>query len=156
MTVSEPLPGMPTDADAGTLDSLIADARRRQLEATATARVLGPGPVYQGVSKTIRRLTAAGKYADLEQIIDPVEHAGTIATLRAVARSIDRATGHNLTGWHANGRDLAPLLEQYRQLIQSVAGDTGADAFADWLNDEDAPREESADARRASGAHPPI
>lgn len=140
------------DGQVETLDEII---NRRRL-AQAVERSLGPGPVYQGVSKTIRRLTATGKYSDLEQLVDPVAQAGTIAAARATARAVDKATGHNPTGWHANGRDLAPLLERLELLLKQLSPQTEADPFGAWLNDDDAPKEKSADARTSAPPHPPV
>src|SRR5699024_802274 len=75
----------------------------------------GPGPNTEGVSKQIRRLAASGTYSQIDQIIDRDEYAAVIALCRQLARAVDKATGHNETGWHANGRDLGPLAEQLRQ-----------------------------------------
>src|SRR5699024_3974189 len=105
--------------------------RRRTL---AREKAIGPGPVYQGVSKQIRRLTASGTYSKLEQIIDPAEFAGVIALCRQLARAVDKATGHNETGWHANGRDLGPLAEQLRQALELLMPETETDEFQEFLN----------------------
>lgn len=118
-------------------------------------RLLGPGPVYQGVNKTIARLTASGKkYGHLEQLVDPIQQAGTIAAARAAARAVDKATGHNPTGWHANGRDLAPLLERLEQLLTKLDPEEEFDALDAWLNDETAPQE--AVDGRAPTPHPEV
>lgn len=140
------------DGQAEKLDEAI-NARRL---AMAIDKALGPGPVYQGVSKTIRRLTATGKYSEHEQLLDPVQYAGTIAAARAAARAVDKATGHNPTGWHANGRDLAPLLERLEQLMAQLMPVGDVDGFEAWLTDDDAPREESASERAVQAPHPEI
>lgn len=132
---------------------LVLQAEERRRTTKAIDKIMGPGPVYQGVSKTIRRLTASGKYSDLEQLVDPVVHAGTIAAARAAARAVDKATGHNPTGWHANGRDLAPLLERLEQLMQLLAPGEDGDPFGDWMNDPAAPREEAARDRATETPH---
>lgn len=109
----------------------------------AEAKALGPGPVYQGVCKAIRRAEASGKYKDLPQIIDPDEYAGHIALGRSLARAVDRLTGHNPTGWVANGRDVAPLAEQLRETLDAIGADDddATDPLVAWLTDEDAPIE---------------
>lgn len=137
------------DGQVSKLDEAINN-RRLSL---AIDKAMGPGPVYQGVSKAIRRLTATGKYSDLDQVVDPIQHAGTIAAARATARAVDKATGHNPTGWHANGRDLAPLLERLELLMKELQPGVDVDHFGAWLRDESAPREESADARASAQHH---
>lgn len=124
----------------------------------AIAKLMGPGPVYQGVNKTIARLTASGKkYGDLEQLVDPIQQAGTIAATRAAARAVDQFTGHNPTGWHANGRDLAPLLERLEQLLLKLDPNNDADPLDAWLRDESAPREESPNAPgEPTSPHPAV
>jgi hypothetical protein len=120
------------------------EARRRRAAALEVERVLGPGPVYQGVSLEIRRLTAKGaRFADVAPAIDATEHAGTIAAARALARAIDKATGHNVTGWHANGRDVSPMFEELRELLSRLHPDgQTVDAFEAWLTDDSAPAED--------------
>lgn len=129
------------------VDELEVVRAQTQADKDATAardRVMGAGPVYQGVAKQIRRLTASGTFADLEQIIDPDEHAGTIALARSVARAVDKLTGHNPTGWVANGRDLAPLVEQLSTLLAMLGADkVEEDPFTKFLgelNDKDSDR----------------
>ena len=134
---------MHNDALIPELEVVTAETQAAKDRVATVEKTLGPGPVYQGVSKTIRRLTATGKgHTDLEQKVDPDEHAGLIALARATARTVDKMTGHNLTGWHANGRDLAPLVEQLHEILKALGGDTdAADPLVAWLNDEDAPKE---------------
>lgn len=105
----------------------------------AKEKALGPGPIYQGVTKQLRRLTATGKaYADVEPIVDADEYAGVIALCRQLARSVDTFTGHNETGWKANGRDLAPLVEQLRLALESMRPEAAErDEFQEFLNDLD-------------------
>lgn len=142
------------DLDPESPENLVAVAKVKRATTLAIAKVLGPGPVYQGVNKQINALTASGKKnAAREQRVDPVEHAGTIAALRALARAIDRATGHNPTGWHANGRDIAPLYERLEQLVRQLVGDD-VDALDAWMNDPDAPKEDTRG--RAETPHTPI
>lgn len=147
----EPLFELPPEMAAAVEQVRAQNEQRKEVN-----KVLGPGPVYQGVAKTIRRLTAEGAYKDLEQVIDPVEYAGTIAAARSLARTLDKQMGHNPTGWVANGRDLAPLLEQLQELMTTLNPDQKRDDLMDWLNDDDAPREESAHARAAQASHPQV
>lgn len=112
-------------------------ARHERQKALAEERAIGPGPIYQGVSKQIRRLTASGTYSALPKIIDPDEYAGIISLCRQLARALDKATGHNKTGWHANGRDLGPLAEQLRQALELLRPDVETDEFQEFLNNLD-------------------
>lgn len=116
---------------------VVEDMTKRARQATqARDKALGPGPIYQGVAKQLRRLTSSGIYKDEEQIVDPDEHAGTIALCRQLARAVDRFTGHNETGWLANGRDLAPLVEQLRLALESLRPETAeSDEFQDFMRD---------------------
>lgn len=119
-----------------------ADARGQRASVEAVERVLGPGKVYQGVSKSIRVLTAGGRYSDRDPKIDPDEYAGLIALARSTARVVDRMSGHNVSGWTSNGRDLAPLVEQLREVMSALHGDTdSADPLLAWLADDEAPIE---------------
>lgn len=154
MQPQDKLPGLPDLELMDDLDLITKEAARRRAAVLAADKGLGPGPVYQGVGKAIRRATATGKYSHLDATVDADEHAGTIAALRATARSVDRMTGHNLTGWHANGRDLAPLLEQLRLLLAVLVGEQDSDDLLSWLDDDDAPKEGTADERSTAGAHP--
>ena len=138
-------------------DDPVARAETALKTSRAIDKLMGPGPVYQGVCKTIARLTASGrKYGHLEQLVDPIQQAGTIAAARAAARAVDKATGHNPTGSHANGRDLAPLLERLEQLLIKLDPDSDVDPLEEWLKDDTAPREEPADGRSATSPHPEI
>lgn len=127
--------------DPGELENAKAQLR----VVRAHARALGAGPVYQGVSKQIRWLTASGAEgtdADgnpREPVIDADTYAGVIAATRAVARALDKATGHNLTGYHANGRDLAPIAERLESLLRVLMGDdVEVDEFQELLDKMDA------------------
>ena len=77
-----------------------------------------PGPVYQGVSKSIRYLEAHHATDD-----DPkgkawaTRMAGTIAQARSLAASIDRASGRDPNRRQAAGRDLADLHERLDALM---------------------------------------
>lgn len=96
----------------------------------------------------MRRATAAGRYKHLDATADADADAVLIEALTQVAKAIDRATGHNLTGWHANGRDVAPLVERLEALHAVLTGNAEAtDAFTAWLKDETAPHEETASER---------
>ena len=131
-----------TDALFDDLDVVRAETEAAKLKQAAIDKIVGPGPVYQGVSKTIRALTASGTYTSREQRVDPDEFAGLIALARSTARVVDRMSGHNVTGWTANGRDLAPLVEQLREVMAALHGDTDVeDPLFAWLNDNDAPKE---------------
>lgn len=126
-------------------EAVAAEARRRRAAALAAEEVLGKGPVEKGAWKTIRRAVAAGRFGGLEATADADADAVVIEALTACARAIDRATGHNLTGWTANGRDLAPLLERIEALHLVLTGKAEADdAFLSWLQDDDAPKEPAA------------
>lgn len=116
---------------------VVAEMTRRERQSTkAREQALGPGPIYQGVSKQLRRLTSSGTYKHLEQIVDPDEHAGTIALCRQLARAVDHFTGHNATGWRANGRDLAPLVEQLRLALESLRPEASeSDEFQEFMAD---------------------
>ena len=117
------------------LDQVEDLTRAERARTLRREKALGPGPIYQGVSKQIRRLTASGStYAGLEQIIDPDEYAGVIALCRQLARAVDKATGHNETGWHAHGRDLGPLAEQLRQALELLRPEVETDEFQEFLN----------------------
>lgn len=109
-------------------------ARHERQRTLAREKAVGPGPIYQGVSKQIRRLTASGTYSDLTQIIDPDECAGVIALCRQLARALDKATGHNEIGWVAAGRDIGPLAEQLRQALELLTPQTETDEFQEFLN----------------------
>ena len=130
-------------ADESLFDLDTFTESRAQLSKTrAVARALGPGPVYQGVSKQIRWLTASGAEGRTaageprEPVIDATEYAGVIAAARQVAKSVDHATGHNLTGWRANGRDSAPLIERLEALLLLLGGTLEAtDEFQQLLDD---------------------
>lgn len=139
-------------AAAGTLElseldqlevARVEDETRRQVAVMRAARaVMGEGPVYNATAKQLRWLFATGaegKDKDGNQrdpIIDADQYAGVAAAAKAAARAVDRATGHNPTGWHANGRDLAPLLERLESLL-IVLGGTQAqdDEFQDFLDE---------------------
>lgn len=125
------------------LEVVIAQTQADRAARDARAKVVGPGPIYQGVSRQIRRATASGKaFEDLEPLIDADEHAGSIALARSVARTLDTLTGHNPTGWVANGRDVAPLVEQLRELLLSLgAAAVEVDPFQEFIeqiNNDDA------------------
>lgn len=148
---TEPLFGLPPELVDAVEQVRVQNEQRKQVN-----KVLGPGPVYQGVAKQIRRLTADGAYKHLEPVVDPIEHAGTIAAARSLARTLDKQMGHNPSGWVANGRDLAPLLEQLQELMATLNPDQDRDALEDFLNSPEAPREESADVRAAQASHPEV
>lgn len=72
-----------------------------------------PGPIYQGVSKTLRKLIDAGTLdADLD--------AGTCAQLRSLAASIDRESGADPMRKQASGVSLAALHAQLASLLDRV------------------------------------
>lgn len=126
-------------------------AKLEHAKVRAMERGLGPGPVYQGVCKELRYLLAKGKkHAGREPLINEDEHAGTIASARALARAIDKATGHNLTGYHVNGRDLAPMQERLDALMSQLRpGNTDTDPLMEWIK---APEEDPSD--DPAPAHP--
>nr|DAV19168.1 MAG TPA: hypothetical protein [Caudoviricetes sp.] len=90
-------------------------------------RKLGPGPVYQGVNKTIRALTESGH-------LDQQRDAAISAAARSLARSIDRASGHG--GFRVEGGHAIAAL--HTQLVATLAALTGSgtnenDPFDDLL-----------------------
>jgi hypothetical protein len=90
---------------------------------------LGPGPVYQGVCKAIRRALRDGA-------LDRDADAGVIAAARSCARSIDHLAGHNLAGKVAAGMQQAALhaaLLAWLDRLAQTAG--GPDPFAELLAD---------------------
>lgn len=97
-------------------------------------RPIGPGPVYQGVAKSIRALIRDGK---LDRELD----AGRIASTRQLARSIDRASGHG--GYRVEyGQALATLHQQLMAQLQDLGGQPAdADPFNKLLEELGAPRE---------------
>lgn len=129
---------MTTDPDlfSEKTELVVALSKAHRERTVAIDKQLGPGPVYQGVSKQIRRLTASGKaFEHLDPIIDADEYAGVIALCRSLARAVDKATGHNETGWHAHGKDLAPLAEQLRAALESLRPEGAeTDEFQEFLN----------------------
>lgn len=90
---------------------------------------LGPGAVYQGVSKQIRALIKDGT-------IDRSKDAGTIAAARSCARAIDHASGHNDRGRVASGMQLAQLHAALLAWLNKL-DDSGAslDPFSAWLEE---------------------
>jgi hypothetical protein len=142
----DPLFSDDPDLDAA---NAAAEAKRRRRLVLAVEKAIGPGPVYQGVGKEIRHLIAEG-------IIDPREHAGTIALARSLARHIDKGNGHNLTGWSANGRDQSPIAEQLRETLRILHPESNVDAFEAWMRDDTAPREEAASDLTTAQPHPPL
>lgn len=91
---------------------------------SSTRRSSSPGPIYQGVSKTLRKLVEAGTLdADLD--------AGTCAQLRSLAASIDRESGADPMRKQASGVSLAALHAQLANLLDRVR------PIADGASDED-------------------
>jgi|SRR5690625_4598562 len=85
------------------------------------------GPVYQGVTKQIRRLERDG-------VIDKATHAGTIAQARSIAASIDRVSGHD-GGPQASGMQLAALHERLESVLATLSPETTeSDPFQDLLD----------------------
>ena len=94
----------------------------------------GPGPVYQGVGKSIRYLQKhnADEH-DPEGKDWATRFAGTIAQARSLAASIDRASGRDPSRRQAAGRDLSDMHERLDALMlrldpEEVAVD-GPDPF---------------------------
>ena len=108
-------------------------------------KALGPGPVYQGVGKTIRTLTKVSPDGEPPRV-DARRMAGVIAQARSLARAIDRASGHNVSGWQERGSDLAQLHAQLQEVLERLDPDlAGEDPMLQLL-------EEMETAARASGA----
>lgn len=77
-----------------------------------------PGPVYQGVGKSIRYLAQLqATEEDPKGAEWQKRWAGTIAQARSLAASIDRASGRDPKRRQAAGRDLANLHEQLDALM---------------------------------------
>lgn len=77
-----------------------------------------PGPVYQGVGKSIRYLAKLQATDEDPKGADwSTRWAGTIAQARSLAASIDRASGRDPKRRQAAGRDLANLHEQLDALM---------------------------------------
>lgn len=141
----EPLPGLVDQALVDEAEAVAAEARRRLAAAQAAEKVLGRGPVEKAAWRSVRRATAQGRFRDQEATADLDTDAVILEALERCAKAIDRATGHNLTGWHANGRDLAPLFERLEALHGVITGSAEVDdAFERWLTNDDAPVEEAA------------
>ena len=91
-----------------------------------------PGPIYQGVCKTIRTVDAD----------DPEGRqlrAGITAQARSLAASIDRQSGHVDGSYQAPGDKLAQLHAQLAALMLIIAPELAApasthDPFADALS----------------------
>lgn len=92
-------------------------------------RALGPGPVYQGTAKQIRRMI-------LDGTVDRDADAGAIAAARSCARSVDHAAGHNPKGSRAAGMQQAALHAQLLAWLDRLGGlDTDGDGFAQLLQE---------------------
>ena len=100
-----------------------------------------PGPVYQGVCKTIRALTAAEK-------LDKDTDAGWIAQARSIAASIDRVSGHK-GGYQASGMQLAALHGQLAEVMARINPAGEVDPFQELLTKMD-----QEDARHGGTAAP--
>lgn len=96
----------------------------------------GPGPVYQGVTKTIRALASRrgpGKSgatpAHPDRVLWLEENAGAIAAARSVAASIDRESGHRAERKQAAGMQLqalhSSLLAWLERLDPTITDDAG-------------------------------
>jgi hypothetical protein len=102
--------------------------------ATPKAKRESPGPVYQGVGKSIRYLSKLHAAEGPDQDADwPTRMAGTIAQAMSLGASIDRASGRDPERRQAAGRDLANLHEQLDALMLRLdpVGVT-AEGPSDW------------------------
>jgi hypothetical protein len=82
------------------------------------AKADSPGPVYQGVSKSVRYLERTNATDEDPKGRDwSTRMAGTIAQARSLASSIDRASGRDPQRRQAAGRDLANMHEQLDALM---------------------------------------
>ena len=88
-----------------------------------------PGPVYQGVCKTIRALEKAEQ---LDRSVD----AGSMAQARSIAASIDRVSGHN-GGYQASGMQLAALHAQLSEVMVRLNPAGASDPFQEFLEQLD-------------------
>lgn len=116
---------------------------------------LGPGPVYQGVCKAVRRLLRTG-------VLDRDADAGAIAAARACARSVDHAAGHNVQGRVAAGMQQAALHASLLAWLERLERSTsGPDPFAELLADlqnvgNNSGATQSVDDGPAAAPHPPL
>lgn len=106
-----------------------------------------PGPIYQGVSKTIRALIDAEK---LDRKID----AGSIAQARSLASSIDRVSGHTLPQHQASGVSLAALHAQLSEVLERLDPTGASDPFQDFLEELD--KEGAPNNGHAPAPHPEV
>lgn len=108
---------------------------------------LGPGPVYQGVAKQIRRMLADDR---LDRDVD----AGAIAAARSAARSVDHAAGHNARGAVGAGMQQAALHAALLAWLDKLGGTMGeGDPFAQLLHEFN---REGAPGGRAEAPHPEV
>lgn len=119
----------------------------------------GPGPVYQGVAKSIRALAdrrgpaksgATEAHPDRVQWLE--ENAGAIAAARSLGASIDRVSGH--AGHQASGMQLSALhtsLLAWLERLDPVAAGESNPVMEELTR---AFQEEEARAR-AEAPHPP-
>lgn len=84
-----------------------------------------PGPIYQGVCKTIRELVK-------DETLDKARDAGDIAQARSLAASIDRVSGHN-GGYQASGMQLAALHAQLSEVMTRINPAGEVDPFQELL-----------------------
>lgn len=84
-----------------------------------------PGPIYQGVCKTIRQLIK-------DEALDRSRDAGDIAQARSLAASIDRVSGHN-GGYQASGMQLAALHAQLSEVMARINPVGDVDPFQELL-----------------------
>ena len=104
-----------------------------------------PGPIYQGVCKTIRALL------DKEHLDRDVD-AGSIAQARSIAASIDRVSGHR-GGYQASGMQLAALHAQLSEVMERLNPAGASDPFQDFLDELDA---EGGDRGNTPAPHPEV
>jgi hypothetical protein len=121
----------------------------------------GPGPVYQGVAKSIRALAdrrgpakSGATPAHPDRVAWLEENAGAVAAARSLGASIDRVSGH--TGHQASGMQLASLhaslLAWLERLDPLASGETNGvmDELTRAFQDE-----EDRQRARAAAPHPP-
>lgn len=123
----------------------------------------GPGPVYQGVAKSIRALAdrrgpakSGSTPAHPDRVVWLEENAGACSAARSVAASIDRASGHGNPRAQASGMQLGALhtslLAWLERLDPQHAGETSS--VMDELTrafQEDEERQRA----QAAAPHPP-
>lgn len=124
----------------------------------------GPGPVYQGVAKSIRALAdrrgpaksgSTPAHPDRTEWLD--ENAGAISAARSLAASIDRVSGHADPKRQASGMQLSSLHASLLAWLERLDPSAGG-AVSDAMNDLARAFQEEEDRARAAApaSHPQV